>query len=133
MIKGLAIDMDGTVYKGMDVIPGAREFISELKRRGIPFTFVTNNSSRGRNQVVLIGNFQCVNHQLDVCVVLLADPVTQAGHNRKSVAQQHFLQIVKLIRISVYFAQQDIPANLDLLQDALQRGNLGPAVFQINK
>ena len=48
MIKGLAIDMDGTVYKGMDVIPGAREFVAELKRRGIPFTFVTNNSSKGR-------------------------------------------------------------------------------------
>ena len=48
MIRGLAIDMDGTVYKGMDVIPGAREFVSELKRKGIPFTFVTNNSSRGR-------------------------------------------------------------------------------------
>ena len=48
MIKGLAIDMDGTVYKGMDVIPGAREFVSDLKRNGIPFTFVTNNSSRGR-------------------------------------------------------------------------------------
>ena len=47
MIKGLAIDMDGTVYKGGDPIPGAAEFVSELKRRGIPFTFVTNNSSRG--------------------------------------------------------------------------------------
>ena len=48
MIKGLAIDMDGTVYKGMDVIPGAREFIFDLKKNGIPFTFVTNNSSKGR-------------------------------------------------------------------------------------
>jgi len=48
VIKGLAIDMDGTVYKGMDVIPGAREFISGLKEKGIPFTFVTNNSSKGR-------------------------------------------------------------------------------------
>ncbi len=48
MIKGLAIDMDGTVYKGMDVIPGAIKFINDLKKAGIPFTFVTNNSSRGR-------------------------------------------------------------------------------------
>ena len=48
MIKGLAIDMDGTVYKGMDVIPGAIEFVNDLKKHGIPFTFVTNNSSRGR-------------------------------------------------------------------------------------
>ena len=50
MIRGLAIDMDGTVYKGSVPIPGAREFISELKRRNIPFTFVTNNSSKGRRE-----------------------------------------------------------------------------------
>lgn len=48
MIKGLAIDMDGTVYKGMDVIPGAIEFIDELNRRNIPYRFVTNNSSKGK-------------------------------------------------------------------------------------
>lgn len=50
MIKGLAIDMDGTVYKGMVPIPGAKEFISSLKENGIPFIFVTNNSSKGRKQ-----------------------------------------------------------------------------------
>ena len=37
--------MDGTLYKGENPIPGAREFISELTRRGIPFRFLTNNSS----------------------------------------------------------------------------------------
>jgi len=50
MIKGLAIDMDGTVYKGMVPIPGAKEFISSLRENGIPFMFVTNNSSKGRKQ-----------------------------------------------------------------------------------
>ncbi len=50
MIRGLAIDMDGTVYKGMNVIPGAKEFIREMKEKGIPFMFVTNNSSKGRKQ-----------------------------------------------------------------------------------
>ena len=48
MIRGLAIDMDGTVYKGMKVIPGATDFIKDLKKKGIPFRFVTNNSSKGR-------------------------------------------------------------------------------------
>ena len=48
MIKGLAIDMDGTVYRGMDLIPGAVEFIRGLNERGIPYIFVTNNSSKGR-------------------------------------------------------------------------------------
>jgi len=37
--------MDGTLYKGEDPIPGAREFVAELRKRGIPFRFLTNNSS----------------------------------------------------------------------------------------
>lgn len=43
------IDMDGTVYKGNDIIPGAREFISVLRSKGIPFVFLTNNSSHSRS------------------------------------------------------------------------------------
>ena len=50
MIRGLAIDMDGTVYKGMVPIPEAREFISSLKGHDIPYMFVTNNSSKGRRE-----------------------------------------------------------------------------------
>lgn len=46
---GFMIDMDGTVYKGGVPIPGAREFITFLKERGIPFTFLTNNSAHGRS------------------------------------------------------------------------------------
>ena len=46
---GFMIDMDGTVYKGGDPIPGAKEFISFLKEQGIPFTFLTNNSAHGRS------------------------------------------------------------------------------------
>ena len=45
---GFMIDMDGTVYKGGAPIPGAREFISSLRVRGIPFTFLTNNSAHGK-------------------------------------------------------------------------------------
>jgi HAD superfamily hydrolase (TIGR01450 family) len=39
------IDMDGTVYKGNDVIKGAPEFIERLKQKKIPFVFLTNNSA----------------------------------------------------------------------------------------
>lgn len=48
-MKGFAIDMDGTVYHGGRPIPGALEYISGLRERGIPFRFLTNNSSHGRN------------------------------------------------------------------------------------
>lgn len=47
--SGFMIDMDGTVYKGGDLIPGAIEFIDSLKERGIPFVFLTNNSSSARD------------------------------------------------------------------------------------
>ena len=44
-----ALDMDGTVYKGEKAIPGAADFISFLRERGIPFVFLTNNSAHGRD------------------------------------------------------------------------------------
>jgi len=47
-ISGIMIDMDGTVYKGSEVIKGAPEFVERLKRKGIPFVFLTNNSASGR-------------------------------------------------------------------------------------
>jgi len=47
-ISGIMIDMDGTVYKGSEVIEGAPEFVERVKRKGIPFVFLTNNSASGR-------------------------------------------------------------------------------------
>lgn len=40
--------MDGTLYVGERAIPGAPEFVAELDHRGIPYVFLTNNSSRAR-------------------------------------------------------------------------------------
>jgi 4-nitrophenyl phosphatase len=44
--QGLLIDLDGTIYKGNQMVERADEFVIRLKERGIPFLFVTNNSSR---------------------------------------------------------------------------------------
>lgn len=49
--KGFLIDMDGVIYRGKDPIPGAIEFIHILKRRDIPFLFLTNNSQRTSRDV----------------------------------------------------------------------------------
>ena len=46
--SGLMIDMDGTIYKGSSIIPGAKEFIDFLLEEKIPFVFLTNNSSHTR-------------------------------------------------------------------------------------
>lgn len=41
----ILLDLDGTVYRGSEPIPGAAETIAELRRRGVALRFVTNNSS----------------------------------------------------------------------------------------
>ncbi|GJM33613.1 MAG: acid sugar phosphatase [Saprospiraceae bacterium] len=44
--------MDGVIYSGDDLIPGADDFIAKLKKKDIPFLFLTNNSQRSRRDVV---------------------------------------------------------------------------------
>jgi len=39
-------DLDGTLYRGSQAIPGAAEALSELRRRGSAIRFLTNNSSQ---------------------------------------------------------------------------------------
>jgi NagD protein len=52
MAKGLLIDMDGVIYGGDTLIPGADQFIDRLLKQDIPFMFMTNNSQRTRLEVV---------------------------------------------------------------------------------
>lgn len=49
--KGYLIDLDGTMYAGTQIIPGAAEFVDRLNAAGLPYLFVTNNSSRTPEQV----------------------------------------------------------------------------------
>src|SRR5438105_14123356 len=52
MRHGYLIDMDGDLYRGSEMIAGADEFVCELRRREIPFRFLTNNSQRTRRDIV---------------------------------------------------------------------------------
>lgn len=48
---GYLIDMDGVVYRGGHLIPGADRFVNGLREANIPFLFLTNNSQRTRRDV----------------------------------------------------------------------------------
>src|SRR6478672_7500281 len=48
---GYLIDMDGVIYRGGQLIPGADHFIGELLGAEVPFRFLTNNSQRTRRDV----------------------------------------------------------------------------------
>ncbi len=39
-------DMDGVIYRGRELIPGAQDFVAHLRSQDIPFLFLTNNSEQ---------------------------------------------------------------------------------------
>ncbi|CAM2783950.1 TIGR01457 family HAD-type hydrolase [Paenibacillus sediminis] len=51
--KGYLIDLDGTLYHGNRMIEGADRLIRCLDDQGIPYLFVTNNSSRTPEEVMV--------------------------------------------------------------------------------
>lgn len=49
--KAYCLDLDGTVYRGIEAVPGAAEFVAKLQRQGIEPFFVTNNASMTQLQL----------------------------------------------------------------------------------
>ncbi|MGB8000052.1 MAG: TIGR01457 family HAD-type hydrolase [Anaerobacillus sp.] len=49
--KGYLIDLDGTMYRGTEKIHEAVEFVKRLQEADLPYLFVTNNSSKRKEQV----------------------------------------------------------------------------------
>jgi 4-nitrophenyl phosphatase len=49
-IRGIICDLDGVVYLGETAIPDAVEAFRAWRRRGIPYAFVTNNSTKSAAQ-----------------------------------------------------------------------------------
>jgi HAD superfamily hydrolase (TIGR01458 family) len=51
-IKGLVVDLDGTLYVGDEVLPGVKEALAELRAKGMPMRFLTNTTSKPRSAIV---------------------------------------------------------------------------------
>ncbi|ENH95590.1 hydrolase [Gracilibacillus halophilus YIM-C55.5] len=49
--RGFLIDLDGTVYKGTEKIDEAVTFVKQLKDKGFPYLFLTNNSTKHPSDV----------------------------------------------------------------------------------
>jgi HAD superfamily hydrolase (TIGR01450 family) len=47
------LDMDGTIYLGDQLLPGAREFFQLISERKIQYFLLTNNSSRSRSDYAI--------------------------------------------------------------------------------
>ncbi|TJZ69004.1 HAD-IIA family hydrolase [Chitiniphilus eburneus] len=45
-MKAIISDMDGVIYRGKQLIPGANEFVQRLLSEKVPFLFLTNNAEQ---------------------------------------------------------------------------------------
>jgi HAD hydrolase, family IIA len=50
--QAYVFDLDGTIYLGDHLLPGAARLIGELRRRGIPVRFLSNNPTKDPRQYV---------------------------------------------------------------------------------
>jgi 4-nitrophenyl phosphatase len=50
-IRGFAFDLDGTIWAGPTLLPGASDLVSELRGSGLPVVFASNSSRHGSAQL----------------------------------------------------------------------------------
>lgn len=50
-VRGLLLDLDGTVFQDGALIPGVKEALASLDAAGIPYRFATNMSQRSRREI----------------------------------------------------------------------------------
>ena len=51
-VRGLALDLDGTIYRGNMAIPGAVEAVEQLLAAGVRIVYLSNNATQSRQEVV---------------------------------------------------------------------------------
>ena len=49
-VEAIFLDLDGTIYLGDNLIPGALDFLSRVEKKGIKRFFLSNNSSKSVDQ-----------------------------------------------------------------------------------
>ncbi len=49
--RGFICDMDGVIYRGQNLLPGAKDFVEWLESSGKPYLFLTNSSQRSPREL----------------------------------------------------------------------------------
>ena len=81
-LRAFILDMDGVIYQGKAVLPGAAALIRALRGNGVPFRFLTNNSTTPAAKVVA--------RLVDMGVPALdGDVLTSAEVTAETLRQKH--------------------------------------------
>jgi len=94
-IAGLAFDLDGTVFLGARLLPGAAALIAALADAGVPYLFATNNSSA--TGVGYVRRLSALGLPVTRAAVLTSNDVT-VGHLRESGLLRPYLVATREVR-----------------------------------
>ena len=115
------IDLDGVVYRGEMLIPGAKEFVAWLDRTHKKYLFLTNNSFASEVQVIAklarLGIETDATHVLGAAQAAVKNIARRFPHATVYVVgEQPLLEIVRSYGLHVYEQEQQptkVPANPD--------------------
>ncbi|SEE86995.1 HAD-IIA family hydrolase [Ruania alba] len=109
-------DMDGTIYLGEDLLPGAERLITELRQREIPVRFLSNNPTKDPGQYAekldRLGLPTAVEEIANTVVVMVR--WLQANHPGKTVFPIAEEPLVRALREAGIAISED-PAEIDIV------------------
>ncbi|PKQ31911.1 MAG: HAD family hydrolase [Actinobacteria bacterium HGW-Actinobacteria-2] len=121
--RGYLFDLDGTVYLGDELLPGARETLAELRRREIPVRFLSNNPTRDPQQYVakLVGLGVAASVAEVINPVLTTVTWLKANHPEAVVFPIAEAPLRDAIRAAGLTISED-PAEIDIVIASYDRG-----------
>lgn len=111
--KGYLIDLDGTIYVGEKRLKEAEQFIKSLQEKGIPFLFVTNNSTKTPEMVAKSLAEKCELH-------VTPDHIYTSGMAAVEFLLDHYSGQIGHVIGSESLRQQVIEAGFELNENAPQ-------------
>jgi HAD superfamily hydrolase (TIGR01458 family) len=88
-VRGLVIDLDGTLYVGGEVLPGVHEALKRLRESGLPLRFLTNTTSKPL--ATIVAHLEELGLAIDADDIFTAPRVAAAVLRERGVKRAHFL------------------------------------------
>jgi HAD superfamily hydrolase (TIGR01450 family) len=147
-VRGFAFDLDGTIWEGPTLLPGAAELVKDLREQGVGVVFASNCSRHGSKLLAdrleemgvaasaaeVLTPFDLVGtevrrrlgatHVLVIGTVELAEVLTQSGHTTLTIDHWHEARAVVV--------GVDLEFSYDRLRAAARAVAAGALLFAVN-
>lgn len=88
-VRGLVVDLDGTLYVGAEALVGVPEALEVLRARGVLMRFLTNTTSKPLREIMR--RLDAMGLGIDEAEVFTAPRVAAEALRRRGVTRAHFL------------------------------------------